>query len=252
MTAEEQLALAGAAIKHTKQMKAVIEAALAKLEAEGQAQQKTMAQLLMGIDARSKALAEQEQRLAQQVLALATQTEKLGAFAFAGGKAAVQEEVRAALKDAASVVGDAARETVAPVKEALSAGAAAIGAAQDSLAQVQRRFSWQALAILGAAALGALGLAAFGGFAMIGWQRVEIANAREELTRLHDRVREVAATVTEMEKKGRELDAKGVRFLTDTCKDEHGKKRVCVEIDREAGPFTSADKSREFRVPKGF
>lgn len=87
---------------------------------------------------------------------------------------------------------------------------------------------------------------------MIGWQRIQIANEGEELARLQNRRQEVASTVAEMENKGRELDAKGVRFSTDTCKDEHSKKRLCVEIDKDAGSFTSADKSREFRVPKGF
>jgi len=251
--AQEQLALIGAAIDHAKRLQEQVEATRANMEAEGRALQKTAAQLLMGVDERTQALGAQEQRLAQQVSALAAQIEKLGPFAFAGGKAAVKEEVREALKDAASVAGATARETTAPVKEALSAGAAAIGAAQDSLTRAQRRFSWRALAILGAAALGALGLAAFGGFAMIGWQRVEITNAREELARLQDRVREVAATVAEMEKKGRELDAKGVRFETTRCQEEKGgKTRLCVEIDPSAPNYSAAEGSRQFRVPKGF
>lgn len=128
---QAELARIGLAIAHAEALQKAVEAAQAKMEAEGVAQQKTVAQLLLGVDARSTALGEQEQRLAQQILALAAQTEKLGAYAFAGGKIAVQEEVRAALKDASSVVGDAAREATAPVKDALSAGAAAIGAAQE-------------------------------------------------------------------------------------------------------------------------
>jgi hypothetical protein len=56
-----------------------------------------------------------------------------------------------------------------------------------------------------------------------------------------------------MEKKGRELDAKGVRFDTTKCQDDKkGKNRLCVEIDPAAPPFTSSDGSRQFRVPKGF
>jgi hypothetical protein len=250
---QEQLALIGAAIDHAKRLQEQVEATRANMEAEGRALQKTAAQLLTGVDERAQALGVQEQRLAQQVSALAAQIEKLGPFAFAGGKVAVKEEVREALKDASTVAVAAARETTAPVKEALSAGAAAIGAAQDSLAQAQRRFSWRALAILGAAALGALGLAAAGGFAMIGWQRVEITNAREELVRLQDRVQEVATTVAEMEKKGRELDAKGVRFETTRCQEEKGgKTRLCVEIDPKAPDYSVDDGRRQFRVPKGF
>ena len=250
---QDELARVGAAIDHAEALQKAAEALHAKLEAEGLALQKIAAQFLINVDKRAQALGAQEQRLAEQVSALSAQIERLGPSAFAGGQAAVRGEVRDALKDAASVAGTVARETTAPVKDALSAGAAAIGAAQDSLTQAQRRFSWRALAILGAAALGALTLAAAGGFVMIGWQRVEIASAREELTRLHDRVQEVAATVAEMEKKGRELDAKGVRFETTRCQEEKGgKTRLCVEIDASAPNYASADGSRQYRVPKGF
>lgn len=251
--AQEQLARIGAAIAHAEALQKQAEAAHAKIEAEGLALQKIAAQLLMGVEERAQALGAHEQRLAQQVSALARQIERLGPSAFAGGQAAVKEEVRAALRDAASVAGAAAREATAPVKDALSAGAAAVGVAQEALAQAQRRFSWQALAILGASALGALALAAAGGFVMIGWQRVEIASAREELTRLQDRVQEVAATVVEMEKKGHELDAKGVRFETTRCQEEKGgRTRLCVEIDPKAPDYSSEEGRRQYRVPKGF
>jgi len=184
------------------------------------------------------------------VSALAAQTEKLGPYAFAGGKAAVQEETRAALKDASSVVGEAAREAASPVKEALSAGAAAIGAAQDSLLQALRRFSWRMLAMGGAVAFGAFTFAGFGGFAMIGWQRVEVASEREELVQLQNRKPEVGVTVAEMEKRGRELDAKGVRFETTRCQEEKGgKTRLCAEIDRKAPEYSADEGRRQFRVP---
>ena len=101
-------------------------------------------------------------------------------------------------------------------------------------------------------ALGALGLAGVGGFAMIGWQRAEIASAKEELVRLGERVQAVSTTVADMEKKGRELDAKGVRFETSTCLDDKQKKRLCVEIDPKSPNFSSSDGSRQFRTPKGF
>jgi len=251
--AQEQLARIGAAIAHAEALQKQAEATHAKIGAEGLALQKIVAKLLMGVNERAQALGAQEQRLAQQVSALAQQVERLGPSAFAGGQAAVRQEVREALKDAASVAGDAAREATAPVKDALSAGAAAIGSAQEKLAQAQRWFSWRALAILGAAALGALMLAAAGGFVMIGWQRIEIGSAREELAQLQDRVQEVAATVAEMEKKGRELDAKGVRFETTRCQEEKGgKTRLCVEIDPQAPNYSSDDGRRQYRVPRGF
>jgi hypothetical protein len=37
-----------------------------------------------------------------------------------------------------------------------------------------------------------------------------------------------------MEKKGRELDAKGVRFETTRCQERGGKTQLCVEIDATA------------------
>lgn len=66
------------------------------------------------------------------------------------------------------------------------------------------------------------------------------------------RVRVVAATVEEMEEKGRALHAKGVRFPTDKCQDQKGKNHLCFEIDVKAADFSSPDSSRHYRVPKGF
>ena len=250
---QDQLARIGAAIDHAERLQSQAEATHSRIEAQTLALQKSAAQLLVGIDERSKSLGVQEQRLAARIDAFSKQVEQLGPLAFAGGKIAVAEEVRAALKDAAAVVGEAAKETTAPVRDTLTASLAAIEGARDSLSRAQRRFSWRALAVIGATALGALVLAGVGGFAMIGWQRAEIASAKEELIRLQDRVQAVAATVAEMEKKGRELDAKGVRFDTTKCQDDKkGKNRLCVEIDATAPPFTSSDGSRQFRVPKGF
>jgi hypothetical protein len=190
--------------------------------------------------------------LATQIAAFTKQVEQLGPQAFAGGKAAVAGEVRAALKDAASVVGVAAENVTAPVRATLTASLAAIDKAQASLIEARERLSWRALGLIGATALGALTLAGAGGYAMIGWQRAEIAAAREELARLQERARAVAATVEEMEEKGRALDAKGVRFPTDTCRDQKGKTHLCVEIDAQAVDFKSADDRRHYRIPKGF
>ncbi len=138
------------------------------------------------------------------------------------------------------------------MRETLTQSLAAIDSARESLVRAQARFSWRLLAVIGATALGALVLAGVGGFAMIGWQRAEIVSAREELGGLQDRAQAVAATVAEMEKKGRELDAKGVRFETTKCQEEKGgKPRLCVEIDPKAPNFSGAD-GRQYRVPKGF
>jgi Tfp pilus assembly protein PilN len=129
---------------------------------------------------------------------------------------------------------------------------AALDRAQLALTQAQARFSWRALAMIGATALGALVLAGLGGFVLIGWQRFEISNAKQELSELQARVETVGATVAEMEKKGRDLDAKGVRFQTTQCQDNDGRKRLCVEIESGAPLFSQDGDKKQFRVPKGF
>lgn len=250
--AQDHLARIGAAIDHAVKLQNQAEAAHKAMAAHTLSLQKTVAQLLVGIEERSNALGAQEQRLATQVAAFTKQVEQLGPQAFAGGKAAVAGEVRAALKDAASIVGAAAEEVTTPVRETLTVSLAAIDKAQASLIEARERLSWRALGLIGATALGALTLAGAGAYAMIVWQRAEIFAAREELAHLQERARAVAATVEEMEEKGRALDAKGVRFPTDKCQDQNGKNHLCFEIDAKAADFSSPDGSRHYRVPKGF
>jgi hypothetical protein len=249
---QNQLARIGAAIAHAEALQKQAEATQTKIETQSLALQKVVAQLLLGIEERSKGLGVQEQRLAEQIAALTKQIGQLGPIAFTGGKIAVAEEVHAALKDAASVLKDAAKEATAPVRDTLTASLSAIEGARASLMRAQAWFSWRSLAVIGVAALAALLLAGAGGFAMIKWQRAEIANAKGELSRLQDRVQTVSATVAEMEKKGSELDAKGVRFETTRCQEDNHKIRLCVEIDPKAPDFSSSDGSRKYRVPIGF
>ena len=90
---------------------------LGKVDARMLALQKTVAQLLIGIDEKSKALSGQEQRFAAQIDAFAREVAQLGPQAFAGGKAAVAPEVRAALQGAASVIGAAAEAVTNPRKK---------------------------------------------------------------------------------------------------------------------------------------
>lgn len=250
--AQAQLTRIGAAIEHAEMLQKQAETTHKAMVAQTLSLQKSVAQLLIGIEARLNGLGAQEQRLATQIAAFTKQVEQLGPQAFAGGKAAVAGEVRVALKDVASVVGAAAEEVTAPVRATLAASLAAIDKAQASLAAARERLSWRALGLIGATALGALTLVGAGGYAMIGWQRAGISAAREELARLEERARAVAAAVEEMEQKGRALDAKGVRFPTDKCQDQSGKSHLCFEIDAKAADFSSPDGSRHYRVPKGF
>jgi outer membrane murein-binding lipoprotein Lpp len=249
---QEEKKLVGAMVRHAEALQGQAEQMLGKVDARMLTLQKTVAQLLIGIDEKSKALSTQEQRLAAQIDAFAEQVAQLGPQAFAGGKAAVAPEVRGALQGAASVIGTAAEAVTNPARKTMTASLDALDRAQLALTQAQARFSWRALAIIGATALGALVLAGLGGFVLIGWQRLEISDAKQELSELQARAQTVGATVAEMEKKGRDLDAKGVRFLTSTCQDNDGRKRLCVEIEPGAPAFSQDGDKKQFRVPKGF
>lgn len=248
---QEEKKLVSAMVKHAEALQGQADQMMSKVDARTLTLQKTVAQLLVGLDAQAKALSVQEQRFAAQIDAFAEQVAQLGPQAFAGGKAAVAPEVRAALQGAASVIGAAAQAVTNPAQKTITASLDALDRAQLVLTQAQARFSWWALAIIGATALGALVLAGLGGSVLIGWQRLEISDAKKELSELQARAETIGATVAEMEKKGRELDAKGVRFQTTQCLDNEGRKRLCVEI--EAQPeFSSDGGKRLFRVPKGF
>jgi uncharacterized coiled-coil protein SlyX len=248
---QEEKKLVGAMVRHAEALQGQADEMLGKVDARMLTLQKTVAQLLIGIDERSQALATQEQRFAAQIDAFAQQVAQLGPQAFAGGKAAVAPEVRAALQGAASVIGAAAEAVTNPAQKTMTASLDALDRAQLVLTQAQARFSWRALAIIGATALGALVLAGLGGFVLLGWQRLEISDAKKELSELQARLETVGATVAEMEKKGRELDAKGVRFQTSTCLDNDGRKRLCVEIEPQP-EFSMDGGKKQFRVPKGF
>ncbi len=249
---QEEKKLVGAMVKHAEALQGQADQMMSKVDARALTLQKTVAQLLVGLDAQAKALSVQEQRLAAQIDAFAQQVAQLGPQAFSGGKAAVAPEVRAALQGAASVVGAAAQAVTDPAQKTMTMSLAALDRAQLALTQAQARFSWRALAIIGATALGALVLAGLGGSVLIGWQRLEISTAKQELSELQARAQTVGATVAEMEKKGRDLDAKGVRFQTSTCQDNDGRKRLCVEIEPGAPLFSQDGDKKQFRVPKGF
>ena len=249
---QEEKKLVGAMVRHAEALQGQAEQMLGEVDARMLALQKTVAQLLIGIDERSKALSVQEQRFAAQIDAFAQQVAQLGPQAFAGGEAAIAPEVRAALQGAASVIGAAAEAVTNPAQKTMTASLDALDRAQLVLTQAQARFSWRALAIIGATALGALVLAGLGGSVLIGWQRLEISNARQELSELQERAQALGAAVADMEKKGRDLDAKGVRFQASTCLDNDGRKRLCVEIEPSAPAFSQDGEKRQFRVPKGF
>lgn len=110
----------------------------------------------------------------------------------------------------------------------------------------------RALGVVAAVALGAFAVLIVSAYAMTAWQRAEVDAAKNELADLQARIAPLAAKIADMREAGSKLDAKGVRFITDSCIDKAGKRRLCVEIDAQAGAFESADHTRELRIPKGF
>ena len=183
---QEEKKLVGAMVRHAEALQSQADQMMSQVDARGLTLQKTVAQLLVGLDAQAKALSVQEQRFAAQIEAFAEQVAQLGPQAFAGGKAAVAPEVRAALQGAASVIGVAAEAVTNPAQKTMTASLDALDRAQLVLTQAQAWFSWRALAIIAAVALGALVLAGLGGSVLIGWQKFEISNAKQELSELQN------------------------------------------------------------------
>ncbi len=209
--------------------------------------------LLIGIEERSNGLGAQEQRLAAQIAAFTKQVEQLGPQAFASGKAAVTGEVRAALKDAASVVGAAAKEVTAPVRETLTANLAAIDNAQASLAQAREWLFWRALAYR---RRGGPRRSRARRRGRLGPDRVAARRDRQRETRADrasgaasDRRRHCCRNGSEGPRTRREG-----RALRDYEMPERQEKqnRLCVEIDTNAPLFSADNGSRQNRVPKGF
>ena len=89
---QEEKKLVSAMVRHAEALQGQADEMLGKVDARMLALQKTVAQLLIEIDEKSKALSTQEQRLAAQIDAFAREVAQLGPQAFAGGKAAVRRK----------------------------------------------------------------------------------------------------------------------------------------------------------------
>jgi hypothetical protein len=75
---QDEKKLVGAMVRHGEALQGQAEQMLGKVDARMLALQKTIAQLLIGVDERSKALSTQEQRFAAQIDAFAQQVAQLG------------------------------------------------------------------------------------------------------------------------------------------------------------------------------
>lgn len=209
----------------------------------------TMAKLLTGMAQLDKAFAARRDELAERIAAFTKAMEQIGPHAFAGGQAAVAGEVRAAFKQAGATLAAASEEASAPARAAMTQTIVALTAAQASLEAAAKRLSWQAAAILGGVCLAALVVMALGGYGFVAWQRHAVEEMKQEASTQEMRLANLKTIIAEMEKKGVELDAKGVRFQTERCGPPNGKTRLCVAIDPNA-PAYGAD--GRYRVPMGY
>lgn len=213
------------------------------LRGQAEALQESAAQLLVGLEARAQGLGVCEQRLAGQIDALGKQAERLGAQAFAGGQAAVEKEVRAALKGAPGAVAEAAREVTTPVRETLAASLASIKAAEALLREAREQFSFRALAVIGAGALGGLALICVGVVAALGWQRYELASLAEQKAELRAEIAAMEATVQKMR-------AQGLKVEFGSCGDNKGHTRLCVAV--APGAQRWGTEQAPFAILKGY
>lgn len=203
------------------------EALLRKAQTGNATATETMAKLLTGMAQLDQAFSRRHGELAERIAAFTKAMEQIGPHAFAGGQAAVAGEVRAAFK-----------QTVA-----------ALTAAQASLEATAKRLSWKAAAILGGVGLAALVVMVLGGYGFVAWQRRALEEIKQEASAQEMRLANLRTIVAEMEKKGVELDAKGVRFETTRCGPPNGKTRLCVAIDLTAAAYGADGR---YRVPMGY
>lgn len=225
------------------------EALLRKAQTGTTAATETMAKLLTGMAQLDRAFSRRHGELAERIAAFTKAMDQIGPHAFAGGQAAVAGEVRAAFKQAGASLAAASDEASAPARAAMTQTVAALTAAQASLEATAKRLSWKAAAILSGVGLAALAVMALGGYGFVAWQHRALEEMKQETSTQEMRLANLRTIVAEMEKKGVELDAKGVRFETTRCGPPNGKTRLCVAIDPNA-PAYGAD--GRYRVPMGY
>lgn len=171
--------------------------------------------------------------------------------AFEGGKEAVTTQARAAFKEAGAALAAANEEAIAPTRAALAKGLAAQDASRAMLETAAQRLSGKALTMMFGVTLAALLTMAAGGYGFVMWQRSALDDLKREADAQQLRLANLKTIVADMEKKGAELDAKGVRFQTSQCGAEgKSKGRLCVAIDPAGGEYVSPS-GVKYRVPLG-
>lgn len=213
------------------------------LRGQAEALQENAAQLLVGLEAHAQGLGAQEQRLAAQIAAFAKQVERLGPQAFAGGQAAVEKEVRAALKGAPGLIREAAREVTIPVQAALTTSLDSLKEAEVSLTKARAQFTFRAQAAIWAGALGGLALVGVSTVAALSWQHAERDSLVEQKTDLQGEIASMTATAQKMR-------AEGLKIEFSDCKEDNGRTHRCVAVRPGLPMFGTAQ--APFYVLKGY
>jgi hypothetical protein len=168
--------------EQSEQTRLSVEALHSNIKSVHEESAQTITTLLAGMADIEKRLARQLHELTGQTAALKQSTDQIAPRAFEGGKGlAAQDASRAMLETAA------------------------------------QRLSGKALTMMFGVTLAALLTMAAGGYGFVMWRRSALDDLKREADAQELRLANLKTIVADMEKKGAELDAKGVRFQTSQC-----------------------------------
>lgn len=238
--------------EQSEQTRLSVEALHSNIKSVHEESAQTITTLLAGMADIEKRLARQLHELTGQTAALKQSTDQIAPRAFEGGKEAVTTQARAAFKEAGAALAAANEEAIAPTRAALAKGLAAQDASRAMLETAAQRLSGKALTMMFGVTLAALLTMAAGGYGFVMWRRSALDDLKREADAQELRLANLKTIVADMEKKGAELDAKGVRFQTSQCGAEgKSKGRLCVAIDPAGGEYVSPS-GVKYRVPLGY
>lgn len=147
----------------------------------------------------------------------------------------VQVEIRAAMLSVESKTVDAFSGHSKAVNEAVEAAHGAADAIQESIKGV----SWKLAGVAFLAALGAVVAFALGAYGLVAWQSYQVRSLAAEKADLAEEVSRLQAAAADFAKRA------GKANLI-TCGD---KRRLCVEIDQQAGGF---GEHGQYAIIKGY
>lgn len=155
---------------------------------------------------------------------LQAEAEQIGARADQAAAAAAREQARESLSGMGAIVGKAAGALFTPLMGDLATRIREARRAATLLDQQAARFSNRALAVVAAGAVGALALIGLGIWALLSWQRAELANLAIQKADLQGEIEGMKATAQKMQ-------AQGLKIEFNTCLEADGRRqRLCVAV----------------------